>query len=85
MHASFFYIPRSCPFAQPMLSVVFTDVWPPSMDSCSSPLVHTPPVHFVGPLHHLLGLVHGMFHPGVLSMLCNTTHVKTMTLTTFYL
>ena len=74
---------RSCPPAQPMhsddwsnLSVGLTDVWPPLKDSCSCHLAHTPPVHFVGLLCHMLGLVPWC-------VLSKTPHVKTMSLTTF--
>ena len=61
---------RSCPL----------DIWCPLKGSCSCHLAHTPPVH-------LLGWVNCLPPPPPppppRCVLSNTTHVKTMSLTTF--
>ena len=75
---------RPCPPSQPMhqddwsnLSVGLADVWPPSKDSCSCHRAHTPPVHVLGLLCHLLGRVPlSAPHSCVLSMVCNIKHVS---------
>ena len=71
------------PHDRSSLSVGLTDVWPPSKDSCSYHLADTPHVHFEGATTSFAGVGVLSAPPWcVLSMLCNTTHVKTMSLTT---
>ena len=84
LHISY---PASCPAnaqSRSYSSVGFVDVLPKSMDSCRSHQAHILLVHLLWLLCHLLGWVPLSCLPWcVLSMLCNTTHVTTMSLTTF--
>ena len=65
------------------LSVGLADVWPCSIDSYSYHLVHTPPVHFVGPPYHLLRCVPSLLCPRVSSACCAAPHMLKQCLTTF--
>ena len=61
-------------------SQVIQPAQPPSKDFGSCHLAQTPPVHFVGPLYHLLGWVPCLLPPGVSSACWTTPHMSKQSL-----